>query len=125
MAVGTVCRLLAAISVGISRVAAAVDQLQVLLHLRLQRQVGENGGVAEDAVVQGRLRLDGLLAIRVSSNGRAVVQKEVKQVQGAVLAAQGLQGGAINLWRERLVNGSIHKEQCIQLNLPVASDYAV
>ena len=57
---------------------ATVDQLQILLHLGLGGQVGQNGCVAQDTIVQGRLCFDSLITIRVSGDCGSVVQEEVE-----------------------------------------------
>lgn len=111
------------------RAAAARPQvLQDQLHLRLRRRLREDRRVAQHAVVQGHLGLhtepnvnilhayslniciphessldtdlSGLLARRVAGEGEALVQVQVEVLERAMLNAERLQSGPIDLINE-------------------------
>lgn len=71
--------------------------LEVLLDLGLTGDVGQHGGVAEDAVVQSGLGFPGLLGGGVTNQCHSPAQEQVEHLQGAVLHAQGFKGRPINL----------------------------
>ena len=77
-----------------------------LLHdlggLAIGGHVGLDGGVAQQTVVEGLLGLIGLAAGGVHHEGDAVVQEQVEVPEGAVLDAEGLEGGPVDLWGEIL-----------------------
>lgn len=56
-----------------------------------------NGGITQQAVVEGLLGLVGLASGGVHDQGDAIVEEQVKVLQGSMLDAQGLQSGSIDL----------------------------
>ena len=65
--------------------------------VNLGGHVGLDGGITQQAVVEGLLGLVGLTAGGVHNQGDAIVEKQVKVLQGSMLDAQGFQSGSINL----------------------------
>jgi hypothetical protein len=65
--------------------------------VNLRGHVSLDGGITQQAVVKGLLGLVGLAAGGVHNQGDAIVEEQVKVLQGSMLDAQGLQSGSIDL----------------------------
>lgn len=76
--------------------------LHDLAGLVLGGHCGLNGGVAQQAIVQGLLGLGSFAAGGIHNQCNSIVQEQVEILEGTVLNAKSFEGGPVNLRGEIL-----------------------